>query len=149
MLDLTAAFDTVDHDLLLICLERQYGLRGVVLRWFQPYLSGRSYQVIYVNRTSSIVYIVCSVPQGSVLGSRLFILYKADLAHVVQQYHVNFHAYADDNDDIFTVVRTICCGTTRMLSDSYQPLDGRKPSQAERREDGTALGQLGDIPQLS
>jgi len=97
LLDLTAAFNTVDHDLLLLRLERQYGLSGVVLLWFQSYLSGRSYRVIYVNRTSSIVYIVCSVPQGSVLGARLFILYTADLADVVQQYHVNFYAYADDN----------------------------------------------------
>jgi len=97
LLDLTADFDIVDYDLLLLRLERQHGLRGVVLRWFQSYLSGRSYKVIYVNRTSSIVYIICSVPQGSVLGRRLFILYTADLADVVQQYHVNFHAYADDN----------------------------------------------------
>jgi len=55
LLDLTAAFDTVYHDLLLLRLDRQYGLRGVVLRWFQSYFSGRSQRVIYVNRTSSIV----------------------------------------------------------------------------------------------
>ena len=112
LLDLTAAFDNVDHDLLLLRLERQYGLRCVVLRWFQSYLSGRSYRVIYVNWTSSIVYIVCSVPQWSVLGPRLFIFYTANLADVVQQYHVNFHAYANDNqlylhcrrDDMMSVV---------------------------------------------
>jgi len=104
LLDLTAAFDTVDHDLLL--------LRGVFLRWFQSYLSGRSFRVVYVNRTSSIVYIVCSVPQGSVLGPHLFILYMADFAEVVQQYQVNFHTDADGNqfylhcrqDDMMSVV---------------------------------------------
>jgi len=95
LLDLTAAFDTVDHDLLLLRLERQYGLHGVILRWFQSYLSGRSFRVICVNRTSSIVYIVCSVSQGSVLGPRLFILYMADLAEVVQRYQVNSHTDAD------------------------------------------------------
>ena len=68
LLDLMAAFDTIDHDLLLLCLEHQFGLHGVILRWFKLYLSDRSFFVIYSNQTSSIAYIMCSVPQGSVLG---------------------------------------------------------------------------------
>jgi len=81
VLDLTAAFDTVDHDLLLLWLERQFGLRGIVLAWLRSYLSGRTFRVVY-GCTSFVVYIVCSVPQGSVLGPLLFIvgLYTADLA---------------------------------------------------------------------
>ena len=54
LLDLTAAFDTVDHDLLLLRLEQQFGLRSVVLRWLQSYLADRSFRVIYCNETSSI-----------------------------------------------------------------------------------------------
>ena len=46
LLDLTAAFDTVDHDLLILRLERQYGIRGVVLEWLRSYLSGRSFCVV-------------------------------------------------------------------------------------------------------
>ena len=93
LLDLTAAFDTVDHDLLLLRLERQFGLRGVTLLWFGSYLSGRSYRVWFAGAASRIVYVVCLVPQGSVLGPRLFIMYSADLA---VEHDVNFHGHADD-----------------------------------------------------
>ena len=61
LLDLTAAFDIVDHELLLLRLERQFGMRGTALMWFRSHLSGRTYQVIYAGGTSSVVYIVCSV----------------------------------------------------------------------------------------
>jgi len=80
LIDLTAAFDTVDHELLLRWLERQFGLRGIVLEWFRSYLSGRTFRIIFSGSTSSIIYIICSVPQGPVLGSLLFIVYTADLA---------------------------------------------------------------------
>ena len=53
-----------NHELLLRRLEQQSGLRGVVLEWFQSYLSGRTFHVIFGGCTSSIIYIVCSVPQG-------------------------------------------------------------------------------------
>ena len=96
LLDLTAAFDTVDHDLLLLRLERQFGLCGVVLQWLRSYLTGRTFRVVYSNGTSFIVCILCSVPQGSVLGPLLFILYLADLADLVTRHNVNLHVYADD-----------------------------------------------------
>ena len=96
LLDLTAAFDTVDHELLLLRLERQFGLPGVVLAWFRSYLSGRTFRVVLSGCTSSIVYIVCSVPQGSVLGPLLFIVYTADLAAIAEKHGVSLHAFADD-----------------------------------------------------
>ena len=64
LLDFTAAIDTIDHELLLLRLERQFGLRGTALMWFRSYLSGRTYRVVYAGGTSSVVYIVCSVPQS-------------------------------------------------------------------------------------
>jgi len=96
LLDLMAAFDTVDHDLRTLRLKRQFGLRGIILQWFRSYLCDRSYQVIYGDNTSSTDYITCSVPQGSVLGLHLFISYTADLADVVEKHDVNLHVYADD-----------------------------------------------------
>jgi len=80
LLDVTAAFYTVDHTLLLDRLERQFGLRENVLEWFRSYLLDRTFWVIYGGNTSRVVVIFCSVPQGSVLGPGLFILYIADLA---------------------------------------------------------------------
>ena len=97
LLDLTAAFDTVDHDLLMLRLERQFGFCGVVLQWFRSYLSDRSFRVVLSTSTSFLVHLFCSVPQGSVLGPRMFILYMADLAEVVQNCQVNFHSFADDS----------------------------------------------------
>jgi len=88
VLDLTAAFDTVDHELLLLRLERQFGLRGIVLDCFRSYLSGRSFCVVLNGRTSSIIYIICSVPQGSVLGPLLFIAYTADLTTIAEKHSI-------------------------------------------------------------
>ena len=97
LLDLTAAFDTVDHQLLLLRLDRTFGVRGQAKEWLKSYLSGRSYCVIYGKGTSSVIQVTCSVPQGSVLGPLLFILYTADLADLASEFGVKLHAFADDN----------------------------------------------------
>jgi len=65
------------------------GLRGVVLQWLSSYLFGRTFQVVYGGSTSSTIYIPCFVPQGSVLGPRLFILYTADLEDHVHAFTNN------------------------------------------------------------
>jgi len=96
LLDLTAAFDTVDHDLQLMCLERPFGLRGVPLPWFASYLRCRSYRVWHGGCSSRTVWVVCSVPRGSVLGPRLFSMYAANLADNVKEHKVTLHRYADD-----------------------------------------------------
>ena len=88
LLALTPAFDTVDHELLLLRLERQFGLRGVVLEWFRSYLSGRTFCVVFSGCTSSVIYIICSLPQGSVLGPLLFIVYTADLVAIEEKHDV-------------------------------------------------------------
>jgi len=87
----------VEHDLLLQRLERQFGLCGTVLQWIQSYLSGRTFPIaVYGDVLSFVVYVLCSVPQGSILGPLFFILYMADLADRAVKYGVSLHAYADD-----------------------------------------------------
>ena len=74
---------------MVLKLERQFGLRGVVLDWFRSYLCGRTYRVIHDGKTSYTVHVICSVPQVSVLGPRMFILYVADLEVVAAKHSVN------------------------------------------------------------
>ena len=80
----------------MLRLERQYGLRSVALKWFSSSLWQNSPSRLHRLYTSSTVYIPCSVPQGSVLGPRLFILYTADLEDHVAEHGVSFHAFTDD-----------------------------------------------------
>ena len=97
LLDLTAAFDTIDQSFLLTRLQKCFGVDGCCPKWFTSYLSGRSYWVVADGVSSKVIYILCSVPQGSVLGPVLFILYMADLADVAAEQGMSLHAYADDN----------------------------------------------------
>jgi hypothetical protein len=96
LLDLSAAFDTVDHQTLLLRLTKSYGLRGRVHDWFQSYLSGRVQSVRYGGTSSTSTMLVCGVPQGSVLGPILFLLYTADLLRLVRSHGLDPHLYADD-----------------------------------------------------
>ena len=98
-LDLKKAFDTVDHNLLLIKLE-YVGVRGQTLEWFKSYLSNRS-QVVFINGVlSEHEQIKCGVPQGSILGPLLFLIYINDLSSIIDI--ATTRMYADDTNLTFT-----------------------------------------------
>ena len=92
LLDLSAAFDTVDHETLIERLGVSFGLRGTVLGWFQSYLDGRTQCV----RSGSSTYGTCGVPQESVRGAILFLLYAAGLTRLIESHDLHPHGYADD-----------------------------------------------------
>ena len=96
LLDLSAAFDTVDHDRLLAVLNSRIGITGAALCWFESYLKGRTQHVAIKNVKSSMTKLKCGVPQGSVLGPVLFTTYLLPLGDILRKFGVQFHCYADD-----------------------------------------------------
>jgi len=96
LLDLSAAFDTVDHEILLERMCQTFGIVDQAHSWFGSYLSGRTQSVRRGDVTSSSAAIDCGVPQGSVLGPILFLLYTADLQRIIQRHQLTPHLYADD-----------------------------------------------------
>ena len=96
LLDLSAAFDTIDHSILIHRLTSWFGINGSVLSWLKSYLSNRSFYVNLTGTKSSIFQLLYGVPQGSVLGPLLFILYTTPLSHIISKSASNHHLYADD-----------------------------------------------------
>ena len=98
LLDLCAAFDTIDHSTLLSCLRNWFGVGGCVLKWFTSYLTDR-YQSIKIGSTlSDVCKLLFGIPQGSVLGPLLFSLYTTPLSSIISRHKgIKFHFYADDS----------------------------------------------------
>ena len=96
MLDLSAAFDTVDYRILFNTLETDFGLAGNVRKWLMSYLSNRQQRILINDTYSEAATLSCGVPQGSCLGPVLFIMYVGRLFKIISQHLPNGVAYADD-----------------------------------------------------
>ena len=96
LLDLSAAFDTVDHNVLLSRLYSKFGVSGTALEWFSSYLSGRFQRVMVQGNLSQNLNVDFVVPQGSCLGPWLFRIYASKLFDVIKAHLPTVHCYADD-----------------------------------------------------
>ena len=98
MASLKKAFDTINHSILLKKLNH-YGIRGIINDWFSSYLLGRSQVTEIDSNLSTINKISCGVPQGSVLGSLLFLIYINDFHNSSEK--LSFYLFADDTNLLY------------------------------------------------
>ncbi|XP_041958625.1 uncharacterized protein LOC121717966 [Alosa sapidissima] len=96
LLDLSAAFDTISHSILLSRLSELIGLTDTALSWFQSYLSNRKQYITLQGSYSTTATVNHGVPQGSVLGPLLFTIYLLPLGQIIRNHGLSFHCYADD-----------------------------------------------------
>ncbi len=114
--NLSAAFDTVNHQILLSTLS-SLGITGIPIRWFESYVNGRSFKVAWGGEDSTEHQLVTGVPQGSVLGPLLFSTYTTSLRPIIQAHGFSYHCYADDTqlylsfrrDDLTVAARISGC----------------------------------------
>ena len=96
LLDLSSAFDLVNHNILINKLYSKFGFKGLLLEWYKIYLNNRFYYTTNNSVRTNLFHLHTGVPQGSVIGPLLFNLYSSDLETIAQRHNLSFHQYADD-----------------------------------------------------
>lgn len=153
LLDLSAAFDTINHTVLLQRL-RQIGITGKALEWFQSYLQGR-FQYISINGvTSESAPLECGVPQGSVMGPLLFLVYLLPLGKLLTSHGTSKYGFADDTQMFFAfkrpsnaaLVRQNCMQIEQVLNEVYSWMTNNK---LKLNADKTEIMLFGSKTQLS
>ena len=122
LLDLSAAFDTIDHSILLHCLSSWFGIADAALTWFKTYLTSRSFSVFVSGFASPPYALSCGLPQGSVLGPILFNMYTTPLSTLISSRSLNHHLYADDTKVFISFARKTFTTAITQLQDTISDI---------------------------
>ena len=149
-LDLSAAFDTVDHGILIDRLQKTFGLGGPVLNWIRSFISDRTQTVSFAGEQSNRSETLCGVPQGSVLGPVLFILYAADVIAIAERHGFRVHSYADDTQLYFHDKAEACESRISRFSNCISDIESWMTSnRLKMNTDKTDFIWLGTRQQLA
>ena len=152
LLDLSAAFDTIDHGILIAQLRKNFGCSGKVLEWFKSYLACRT-QSVLVGHESSQSVLKYGVPQGSVLGPVLFTIYMKPLSTVISQSGHLYHFFADDtqlhNSSVPSEFPTLALDLTDTVEDVANWMTKNKLKMNEQKTELINIGTKAKISQIS
>jgi len=151
LLDMSAAFDCVDHDLLLQRLHYSFGMTGVVLDWISCFLRERTQRIVFDGQLSTTQHLAFGVPQGSVLiGPLLYVLYTAELSCVVAEHGLRLHQYADDSQIYISVALRDAVHAVQRFTDCVSDIsDWMSASRLRHNPTKTEVMWLGSNRQLS
>ena len=150
LLDLSATFDCVDHDILLSRLERTYGIEGLAIEWIRSFLMDRTQQVAFRGQLSGILRLVFGVPQGSVLGPLLFLLYTAELLDIIKDQGMKAHSYADDTQvHVSTGATDVETAVQRFVSCTEKIESWMSSNRLKMNADKTQVIWIGSRQQLA
>ena len=148
LLDLGAAFDTIDHNILITRLRSTFGCSGMVLEWFISCLSCHT-QSVFVGHESTPSVLKCGLPQGSVLGPLLFTLYTHPLSTVICQSGISYHFFADDSHLHNSSVPSDCPVLACCLKDCIEDVAEWMADKLKMNDDKTELMAIGTRSKLS
>ena len=106
MLDLSAAFDVIDHSILQERLEYSFGITGSALDWLISYLTNRTQRIVIGSVRSDEISLEFGVPQGSVLGRKLYCIFSKPIGEICKRHNMIYHCYADDTQ-VYLVIKPL------------------------------------------